>query len=501
MKIRTSLFLLSVIFVIIIVVLGYVMFNTSNRVNIEIRDIESSTQIIKDIVELNIVTFEYLTYHEARMDQQWLQKYDSLGELLIEMGIEEIHPEHLSVLESIISDYESLGNFFSLIQENLTKREKLIEENKPQEEIDLSFSLEKRLSSQALISSQRMATEAFKYSDLMEQRITLVQQRTNSIALFSIIGFIVISFSISFFTTKAITKPLNELVISAEIIGKGNLEHRVDIKNGNEIGELAVAFNQMTEQRKRAEEEINKYSEKLEKMVDERTQALHEAQEELVRKEKMATLGELGGGVAHELRNPLGVISNSVYFLKSSLPDADDTTVEYLDMISSEIRGAIQIIENLLSLTHKEEPTMEEIPVTELVTLGLSRQVPPEGVNVTTEISSETLSLFADPSQIVHVLENLLSNAYQSMPDGGELIIKVWEDGSRVCISVTDTGWGIPKENLKKIFEPLFTTKARGFGFGLSISRDLIGMNNGSIEVNSEEGVGSSFTLKLPGVS
>ncbi|MEE9599798.1 MAG: ATP-binding protein, partial [Anaerolineales bacterium] len=181
--------------------------------------------------------------------------------------------------------------------------------------------------------------------------------------------------------------------------------------------------------------------------------------------------------------------------------DADDTTVEYLDMISSEIRGAIQIIENLLSLTHKEEPTMEEIPVTELVTLGLSRQVPPEGVNVTTEISSETLSLFADPSQIVHVLENLLSNAYQSMPDGGELIIKVWEDGSRVCISVTDTGWGIPKENLKKIFEPLFTTKARGFGFGLSISRDLIGMNNGSIEVNSEEGVGSSFTLKLPGVS
>jgi nitrate/nitrite-specific signal transduction histidine kinase len=303
MKVRASLFLLSVIFVIIIVVLGFVMFNTSNQVNNEVRQIESATQIIKDIFELNIVTYEYLTYHEERMNQQWLQKYDSLGKLLKEMGTEEEHSEHYSVLESIISDYESLGNFFSLLQENLIRREKLIEEDKSQAEIDLSLSSEKRLSSQALIRSQRMASEAFKFSAMMEQRIAQVQQRTNSITLFSIISFIVLSFSISFITSKAIIGPLNELVKSAEIIGKGNLEHRVDIKNRNEIGELAVAFNQMTEQRKRAEEALKDYSQHLEEKVDERTQELRDAQESLVRKERLAILGQLAGGVGHELRN------------------------------------------------------------------------------------------------------------------------------------------------------------------------------------------------------
>ena len=279
--------------------------------------------------------------------------------------------------------------------------------------------------------------------------------------------------------------------------------------------ELERRVNIRTADLARANKELENHYEHLEELVAERTNALdksrkaalsvmqdlHDAQEKLVLKEKMATLGQLGGGVAHELRNPLGVISNAVYFLKSSLTNADDTTVEYLDMISSEIRGAVQIIENLLSLTRKDDPQMEETLVAELVARGLVRRVPPEGVVVSTEISDETLSVLADPSQIVQVMENLLSNAYQAMPDGGELTIKAWEENNNVLISVADTGSGIPEEHLEEIFEPLFTSKARGFGFGLSISRDLIGVNNGSIEVESVVDQGSTFTLKLPGIS
>lgn len=278
------------------------------------------------------------------------------------------------------------------------------------------------------------------------------------------------------------------------------LELRVQERTAK-LTDANIQLRQEIDERKRAEEALKEHSEHLEMMVEERTQDLRDAQEELVRKEKLATLGELGAGVAHELRNPLGIISNSVYFLKASLTDADDTTVEYLDMISSEISGAVKIVNNLLSLTRREKPKMEETPVAELVTLGLNRQVPPEGVDVTTEISNETLSLFADPSQIVQVMENLLSNAYQSMPDGGELTIKSWEEDSKVCISVADTGCGIPEEYLEEIFKPLFTTKARGIGLGLTISRDLIAMNNGSIEVESIVGQGTTFTLRLPGVS
>ena len=253
--------------------------------------------------------------------------------------------------------------------------------------------------------------------------------------------------------------------------------------------------------RTRAELALKQYSENLEEKVDDRTHELREAQEALVLKEKLAVLGQLGGGVAHELRNPLGVISNAVYFLKSSLTEVDDTTEEYLDMISSEITVAIQIIENLLSLTRKEVPSMEMTPVAELVTRGFIRQVPPQGVRMSTIITDEMLSVLADPSQIVHVLENLFSNAYQAMPEGGELTLKAWEEDGNVLISVADSGSGIPEENLHEIFEPLFTTKARGIGLGLALSRDLISANLGSIEVESAVGKGSTFTLRLPGVS
>jgi len=256
MKVRTSLFLLSAILAILVVTLGFMVLYTSDLTNREVRESDAASKIIKDIFELNIVTYEYLMHHEERMHQQWLLKYDSLGNLLEGMRKEEMHPEHLSRLESITSDYESLGDFFSQLQANFAKRERLIEDNEPQAEIDLSLASEKRLTAQALMRSQRIASEAFEWSAITQQRIARVQQRTNSIVLFSVIGFAILSFCVSFLTTRAITGPLNKLVRSAEIIGKGNLKHRVDIKTRNEIGELAAAFNQMTERRQRAEEKI-----------------------------------------------------------------------------------------------------------------------------------------------------------------------------------------------------------------------------------------------------
>jgi signal transduction histidine kinase len=430
MKVRTSLFLLSAIFVIIIVVLGYVMLNTSNLVNKEVRESESATQIIKDIFELNIVTYEYLTYHE--------------------------------------------------------------------EEIDLSLSSEKRLSSQALIRSQRMASEAFKFSALNEQRIAQVQQRTNSIALFSIIGFIVLSFSISFFTSKAIIGPLNKLVKSAEIIGKGNLEHRVDIKNRNEIGELAVAFNRMTEQRKQAAEALKDYSQHLEEKVDERTQELRDAQESLVRKERLAILGQLAGGVGHELRNPLGVISNAVYYLQAINPESDETTQEYLNIISSEVRDAEKIISDLLDFARTRTPERRGIGVSELVAKVLERKPPPEDVQVKTEFPEDLPEVYVDPDQINLVLINLVVNAYQAMLEGGKLVIEADVIGDEVRLAIKDDGIGISPDHMKKLFEPLFTTKAKGIGLGLAVTKNLVETNQGTIKVESVKGVGSTFTVILP---
>lgn len=246
--------------------------------------------------------------------------------------------------------------------------------------------------------------------------------------------------------------------------------------------------------RKQAEEELRAYSQRLEKALEQ----LREAQEQLVREEKLAVLGQLAGGVGHELRNPLGVISNAVYFLQMVLADADERTREYLGIIGSEVRNAEKIVSDLLDLSRTRPAEREEVALSELVAEALEKQPPPEGVEVTPRIASDLPILFVDRLQIRQVLANLVANAYQAMPEGGELTLSARADGGRVCLSVTDTGYGISRENMGKIFEPLFTTRARGIGLGLAVSRNLVQVNGGTIEVQSEEGQGSTFTVALP---
>ena len=274
---------------------------------------------------------------------------------------------------------------------------------------------------------------------------------------------------------------------------------------GDIIGHLSSGED-ITE-RKRAEKSLEEYSERLAEMVEERTRELQDAQEQLVRQGKLAVLGQLAGGVGHELRNPLGVITNAIYFLNMTLPDADETTREYLEMISSEIRNAEKIVSDLLDFSRVKSVEREETEVSELVAGVLVQHPPPEGVEVSTEIPSDLPSAFVDGRQMGQVLSNLLLNAYQAMSEGGCVRITADEIGvddtirnpqSAIRIRISDTGCGISSEDLKRIFEPLVTTKARGIGLGLSVSRNLMEGNGGSIEVESEEGKGSTFTVILP---
>ena len=263
-------------------------------------------------------------------------------------------------------------------------------------------------------------------------------------------------------------------------------------------------------QRKRAEsqrdaalEALKEHSERLEEMVDERTQELRDAQEQLIRQEKLAFLGQLAGSVAHEMRNPLGVISNAVFYLKMILPDADETTSEYLDLISSEVRNSDGIVADLLDFGRTRMADREKTAVSVLVAGVLEKRPPPQDVEVTTQLPPDLPPVFTDPRQMGQVLGNLVTNAYQAMPEGGSLTISAAGRGDprgrpQVSISIADTGCGISQENLKKLFEPLFTTKMRGIGLGLAVSRSLAESNGGSIEVESQEGKGSTFTVILP---
>ncbi len=216
----------------------------------------------------------------------------------------------------------------------------------------------------------------------------------------------------------------------------------------------------------------------------------------------MATFGSLADSVAHELRNPLGVISNAVYYLKLILQKPDPKLEEYLRILERESQTAVQIISNLLNYAKLQAGDRQTAHAKDIVTKVLAQFPETPGVEIATNVPDSLPALFVDPRQIEQALGRLVENALYAMKDGGCLSIGVKkskkEDKNFVCITITDTGSGIPPENLSKIFEPLFTTWQHHIGLGLPLSQRLIEANGGFIEVKSKPGKGSTFSVFLP---
>ncbi|WP_020677881.1 PAS domain S-box protein [Geopsychrobacter electrodiphilus] len=255
----------------------------------------------------------------------------------------------------------------------------------------------------------------------------------------------------------------------------------------------------ITEQ-KQVEEQIRKLNEELEDRVRERTQQLLDAQEELVRKEKLALLGQVAGSVGHELRNPLGVMNNAIYFLQTVLMDADETTREYLEIIKTEIADADRIVSDLLDSVRTKPPHSAAISIQELINQTLRTLTLPATITVALDIPEALPPVRVDARQVQQVFRNLISNGMESISEEGVLTVEALENRQEgtVSVRVSDTGCGMPPEVLANVFQPLFTTKARGIGLGLVVVKNLVQANGGTIEVQSEAGLGSTFTIVLP---
>ena len=276
------------------------------------------------------------------------------------------------------------------------------------------------------------------------------------------------------------------------------LSSKVPLRDGQGKVVGLVGIGRDISEHKQAEQQLTQYSEHLEEMVKERTRELSEAQERLVSQERLKVLGQLAGGVGHELRNPLGVISNAIYYLKIIQPDADDKVKEYLNIVERETFIADKIITDLLDFTRIKSVEREPIAVAELVRQTLQRFPAPPPVEVALELPPDLPPVYANPRQMVQVLGNLAVNACQAMPTGGKLTITGYRQEQMVAIAVKDNGVGIPPENMRKLFEPLFTTKLKGIGLGLAVSKKLAEANGGHIEVESEPGHGTTFSIYLP---
>ncbi len=222
-------------------------------------------------------------------------------------------------------------------------------------------------------------------------------------------------------------------------------------------------------------------------------------QEKLLASERLATLGKLSGSISHELRNPLGVIDTSAYYLKTKLKDGDKKVQQHLARIRSAVGNATAIIESLLNLTRMKEPRTERLDLIAVASDVIAASEVPATVNVIQDSADAEVLVDADHEQLLMAFQNIVTNAIDAMEGRGTLTVTVRKtaDGEAE-VSFADTGPGIAAENLGKVFQPLFSTKARGIGFGLSIAKLVVDRHGGTIQAKSEPGKGAIIIIRLP---
>ena len=264
-----------------------------------------------------------------------------------------------------------------------------------------------------------------------------------------------------------------------------------------EIASVALINGRMLEMLENNEKRLKAYSEHLEELVKEETKKLKDA-------ERLAAIGETAGMVGHDIRNPLQSITSAVYLAKEeikSLPESNEKEdlKESLETIEEQVTYIDKVVSDLQDFVKPLNPKIEESDPHKIIKDSLSNIAIPENIKVLISIAEDLPQLMVDKFFIKRVLINLITNAIQAMPNGGELTIKAHHENGIALISVEDTGVGIPKENRNKIFKPLFTTKSKGQGFGLPVCKRLMEAHNGgSITVESEVGKGSKFNVKVP---
>jgi PAS domain S-box-containing protein len=267
-------------------------------------------------------------------------------------------------------------------------------------------------------------------------------------------------------------------------------------ENGNIIAALELTVD-ITE-KKLLENKLKMYSEKLEQLVAKRNRQLQLAQTKLVKAEKLAAIGELAGMVGHDLRNPLSAIRNATYYLRVKQNTvSNNIKQEMLEIVDKAISRADKIINDLLDYSREIHIETTDFSIRSILKEALSHLQIPGSIKIEDETLEDSW-VSADKDRLVRVFINLIKNAVEAMPQGGTLKVKSTRRGDYVRISFADTGLGMSKEDLSKLFIPLVTTKAQGMGFGLAVCKRFVEAHGGKITVKSTQGKGSVFTVALP---
>lgn len=314
-----------------------------------------------------------------------------------------------------------------------------------------------------------------------------------------------------FFVWQVVGRPVKALERGTERLAAGDLGYQIEVHSNDEIGELANSFNSMSRQLQAERNENVSWTHTLEERVEQKTRELKRAHEHALHTEKMASIGKMAAVLAHEINNPLSGILTYAKLLHKWI-DRDDggrnhhqEICDSLDLIASESRRCGDLVKNLLTFSRTTPMNLQATNLNQVVDRSLrlvQHQLDLAGIQVQPQLDPDLPPVLCDAAQIEQVLLALVMNALDAMPQGGNLWLTTsfGHEPNQVRIVVRDDGSGIPPEILPRIFEPFLTTKetGRGVGLGLAISHSILERHNGSIEVQSEAGRGTTFTVTLP---
>lgn len=316
------------------------------------------------------------------------------------------------------------------------------------------------------------------YEDEFYQEAKEINRRIFESMVVLTILVCIIAGALVFLASKVLTDPINHMIAVIRKVKQGRFDERMEVDTNDELGELAKAFNHMTRI-------INRNKEMA---------------ANLAQQGKMASLGVLSSGVAHEINNPLGVILGYAGYLEGKL-SPDDPNFKYIHEIKRESKRCKKIVQDLLSYARTPKPTLEPTDINLLLDQIVdfaANHTDMHHVMVTKEFAQELPSIPADGDQLRQVAINLILNSGAAMQSGGCLVVSTRHENGSIYMTFADNGCGISAENMEKIFEPFFTTKSKGTGLGLAITKQIIEQHQGEITLESELGHGTKVIVKLP---
>lgn len=347
------------------------------------------------------------------------------------------------------------------------------------------------------------------YVGVLEKKYVDMKRTTFLLLAGVTVAGMVLALGIAYVLANAMARPIQRLKQGVEALAQGDFDSEVAVRTADEIGSLAESFNRVRQELKDTYGKLQGKIEAADEDLRKANEELREKQKQLMHAEKLASLGALAAGVAHEVNNPLGTIALYAQMMRDELGEGQESQRESVDIILKHSTRAGQIVKNLLEFARRTELEAKPVSINAVLEDVLSmtgHQAELQQVTVVKQLGPDVPGIVGDADKLRQVFVNMVINALQAMPKGGRLRVAsrgVEEAGQAAQVRIADTGRGIPPDKIDKVFDPFFTTKetGKGTGLGLSVSHGIVEQHGGHIAVESSPGEGTTFTVTIPAPS